>query len=192
MLLLNSVVLFSQTKGYSKYEWRWAFCYPIVALKCKKALPKAIEIYGQSKKLPELDTLQNGGKLDAFRHTFVMAYLAQKVNKHKLVKLGIAHEKGNEFHYKKHKLEDGERADSLSCVMDLYNNNVGINIGNQNKKIHPDSLKALILKAIAQGDCIYIKRNNLYHYVTCNNQEINFNDFKTRWFVPKCLIKTNE
>ena len=190
--LLNSGCLFSQIRSYSNYEWRWAFWRPIAAVKCKKALPKAMIVYEQSKKLKEVDSLQNGGKLDAFRHTFVMAYLAQKVNKRKLLKLGIAHEKGNERAYKKNKLEDGERADSLSCVMDLYNNTIGITIGHHNKFASTDSLRSLVLRAIQQGDCLYIKRNHLNHYVTCENKEINFSEFKNNWFVPKCLIKTNE
>ncbi len=192
MLLLHTANLPAQNRVYSKYEWRWAFWHPVVALKCKKALPKAMLMYKQSTTLPELDTLQNGGKLDAFRHTFVMAHLAQKVNKRKLLKLGIAHEKGNESSYKKQGLEDGERADSLSCVMDLYNNNVGIEIGNNNKTCSLDSLKGLVLKAIKRGDCLYVKRNPLRHYVTCDNKEIHFTEFKTTWFVPKCLIATNQ
>ncbi len=175
----------------SKYEYQWAVWHPIAALKIKHTLPIAMNEYMQIKNNKTLDTLENGGKLDAFRHVFTMALLSQKINSKKLKKLGAAHEKGNKTNYLKNLNEDGERADSLSCEMDLRNNELGFNIGYQNKKVTRNELKKIVITAIVKGMAWQIKRNKNNNYITCNDSIINLNTFKLIWFVPKCLVLTN-
>ncbi|MES2133381.1 MAG: hypothetical protein V4506_13620 [Bacteroidota bacterium] len=139
-----------------------------------------------------LDTLANGGKLDAFRHTYAMAFLARKIKVKKLRKLGIAHEKGNKKQFKKHQTEDGERPDSLACEMDLRNNELGILLGSGNKALKDAELKLLVINAIKEGKAWYLKRNERFMYVNCNHELLEMRLYSQKWYVPKCLIKTNE
>lgn len=176
----------------SKYEIRWAFFHPIASLKIKKHLPEAMTVYKEIKSSKQLDTLESGGKLDAFRHTFTMAYLSRFVKVKKLRKLGKAHEKGNKLHFFKSHQEYGERADSLACEMDLRNNELGFVIGESRKDIKIEKLKELVLAQIKQGNAWYLKKNNKNEYISCNNEPINLNLYIGKWVVPKCLIKTNE
>ena len=67
----------------------------------------------------------NGGKLDAFKHSYWMARLTQGIGKRAAFRLGKAHEKGNYQTYQRRRLEDGLLPDKPSTDMDLYNNNIG-------------------------------------------------------------------
>ena len=175
----------------SKYEYCWAFWHPIAALKIKRNLPEAMLVYKSVKSQKSLDTLEYGGKLDAFRHTYVMAYLCRFVKVKKLKKLGIAHEKGNKAHFFKMKLEFGERPDSLACEMDLRNNALGFEIGKNFKNTSKDELLSAVIAQIKEGKAWYLKRNTKNRYITCENEVINIKFYLGKWFVPKCLISTN-
>ncbi len=191
ILLLFNLRIHAQ-HSISKYEYRWAVWHPFAALKIKQQLPKAFEIYKVIEKQRVIDTLTFGGKLDAFRHLYSMAYLARSIGTKKLRKLGIAHEKGNKKGFYNNQLEFTERADSLACEMDLRNNELGSLIGITNKKATNEELKQLILSEIKNGNAWYLKRNLKNEYLTCDNQSINLLDYKGIWSIPKCLIKTNE
>lgn len=176
----------------SKYEYHWAIVHPFAALKIKKQLPKAMLIYQNVKSEKLLDTLQNGGKLDAFRHTYTMAYLSRFVKVRKLRKLGMAHERGNQYQFFNQLLEFGERADSLSCEMDLRNNELGFLIGSKNKWLNDLELKEVVLNEIIIGKAWYLKRNEKSLYTDCLGNELILDHYKEKWHVPKCLISTNE
>ena len=207
-MMLKSIVCFNRIKGFfllvccsmqllgqhsiSKYERCWAIVHPFAALKIKKQLPKAMLIYKEIEQIKLLDTLAYGGKLDAFRHTYVMAYIARSIKVKKLRKLGIAHEKGNKRGFYKNKLEFAERADSMACEMDLRNNEVGFVIGATHKKATNEELKQMVLSEIKNGKVWYLKRNANYQYITCNGKSINLLDYKGMWYVPKCLVNTDE
>lgn len=174
-----------------KYEYRWAFWHPIAAIKIKKQLPEVMLVYKDIKSQKTLDTLEFGGKLDAFRHTFAMAYLSKFVKVKKLRKLGIAHEKGNKAQFFKNKLEFGERADSLACEMDLRNNELGFEIGTNFKNKSKDDLSMTVISQIKDGKAWYLKRNGAKSYVTCEDDIINMKFYIGKWYVPKCLISSN-
>lgn len=176
----------------SKYEKCWAVFHPFAALKIKKQLPVAMEVYKSIKRSRLLDTLESGGKLDAFRHTYTMAFLARSLKTKKLKKLGIAHEKGNKRQFDKKSLEFGERPDSLACEMDLRNNELGFLIGSQHKASSNEELKQLVIQEIQNGKAWYLKRNSQNQYVDCEDKSIDFSRFIVKWYIPKCLIKTNE
>ncbi|MBX3163581.1 MAG: hypothetical protein KF900_03815 [Bacteroidetes bacterium] len=176
----------------SKYEKRWAVFHPFAALRVNNLTKKCFSVYHHPDIKTQLDTFANGGKLDAFRHTFFMAAYAQKINTKKLRQLGIAHEKGNYRQFLKSQLEDNERPDSIACVMDLRNNGIGLAIGHANKKINLNELKTLVISEIKKGNVFIIKRNSLARYVDCNNNEIDLTVFSTSWFIPKCLISSLE
>ncbi len=141
---------YSQNKG--KYQYRWAFFHPLAAIKVKRIYKKNLIIYQEVKQQKLLDTIENGGKLDAFRHGFFMACFAQKIKPKKLIKLGLAHEKDDVHIYsKKRKTEFKDIPDSSSVQMDLYNNQIGIELGRKYRKISSTQLKDTIL--------IYIQKN---------------------------------
>lgn len=187
------LVLISSCKAYrqlSTPEKKWVRHHPIAALRVKKINRGSYLIYNRIKAENRLDTFESGGKLDAFRHVYFMARLAQKLNAKKVRSLGMAHEKGNYEMFLKKKSEDGERPDSLMCVMDLFNNEVGINLGSKNDvRLSKEGLAAAIIELIGYGETCYMKRNAKGNYVTCDNQEINLVDYKGKWFVPKCIIR---
>ena len=190
LIFLITHTLFAQ-HAISKYEYRWAIWHPIAAIKIKKQLPEVMVVYKCVKSQKTLDTLEYGGKLDAFRHTFAMAYLSRFVKAKKLRKLGRAHEKGNKTQFFKNKLEFGERADSLACEMDLRNNELGLEIGKIAKKSSKDELLKAVIAQIKDGKAWYLKRNAAKSYVTCENEVINMKFYIGKWFVPKCLISSN-
>lgn len=176
----------------SGYEKRWAISHPFTTLKIKKKLPEAMKVYTEVKRSGVLDTLESGGKLDAFRHVYTMAYLARTMNTAKIRKLGIAHEKGDKLRFLKNKEEFGERPDSLACEMDLRNNALGLLIGGTNGIASDEELKQLVIKAIMEGKAWYLKRNSSYQYVDCEGNILHFPKYKGKWAIPKCLIPTNQ
>ena len=180
-------------KALSRFEKGWVVFHPFAALKVKKYFPQINEVYQQVKQAAELDSFENGGKLDAFRHTYTMAFLARKIKPKKIHKLGIAHEKGNHLDFIKGRTEEGEWPDSVSCTMDLQNNEIGIKIAAE-CKVHPfdkQALKNKVIEAIKTGQACYIKRNAQGNYLSCTNEIILPEKWKGKWNVPKCLVPTS-
>lgn len=190
-LLGYSAALFSQHE-ISKYEYRWAMLHPFAAKKVQKHLAEAMDVYKEVKNTKQLDGFESGGTLDAFRHAFTMAYLSRYVQIDKLRKLGKAHEKGNEYFFYKNHQEFGERADSLACVMDLRNNELGFEIGKKSKNLPKEDLKNLIIEQIKEGNAWKLKKNSQNQYISCQNELILTENYKGKWFLPKCLVKSNE
>ncbi len=180
----------STLKSYGKYEKRWAYVHPFAAVKLKRVKGKCDVIYKVVKDSNSLDKYENGGKLDAFRHMFYMASFANKISPEKVRKLGIAHEKDNHLAFLKNKDEEGETADSLSCEMDLLNNEVGIDLAKSIKKnFSIDQIKDLCLEKINAEQAYFMKRNSVGNYLTCEGTIINFNLYIKKWNVPKCLVR---
>jgi hypothetical protein len=169
----------------------WGLFHPVSAIKIKKISKSLNVIYNLKEIKLELDSYENGGKLDAFRHTFFMAAFAQKVKISKLRKLGIAHEKGNYRQFIKNQTENKEIPDSMGTVMDLFNNELGYKIGKANKKLLLPDLKYIVLKEIQNGNALVMKRDKTGNYLDCENNIINTTLFFKKWFVPKCLVKSD-
>lgn len=189
--ILSKNTCFAQ-QHLSRYEFRWACFHPVAALKIKQQLPKALAVYNDMKKEAIPDAYNSGGKLDAFRHVYTMAFLARDIKPRKLRKLGMAHEKGNERQFRKGQQEEGERPDSLASEMDLRNNELGFMLGRDNKAVSDAALKDTVLKAIKDGEAWYLKRNARSEYVDCSGRPLNTALYRESWYVPKCLIRTNE
>ena len=137
----------------------------------------------------------SGGQLDAFRHAYWMSLLSQKIAVRKAVKLGNAHEKGNYLEWKKRKSEDGTRADSILCVMDLRNNAAGIAIGliyKADTAAAKTNLAELVLKETWDGNLTIIKKDAEGNPLTCEGQMIDPTMYDGKWYIPKCLVKSNE
>lgn len=182
---------FSQTKTFSslsKYEKRWAFFHPFAACKIRKHQKEMYAVYEEVKTKKLLDLYENGGKLDAFRHTFAMAYFSRFVCVKKLRKLGKAHEKGNYLDFLKNIAEDGEIPDSISSEMDLKNNELGFSIGESFKKIQTEELKQKVIEQINSDAAFIIKRNKEGLYVDCDGNIIPAEKIKSTWKNSKCLV----
>lgn len=190
VLIFFSLASCSTLKSYGKHEKRWAYLHPFAAVKLKNTKKKCDIIYSAVKDANSLDSYENGGKLDAFRHMFYMSVFAVKVSPNKVRKLGIAHEKDNYISFLKSQNEDGEKADSLSCEMDLLNNEIGIGLAKTNgKKISAVDLRTICMKQINDGNAYFMKRDSLGNYLTCAGEKINFELYKNKWNVPKCLVR---
>ena len=183
-------IVFTQHQ-ITKYEYCWAFCHPFSAVMIKKKLPQAMMIYKFVKTQKTLDTVDVGGKLDAFRHIYTMAYLSKFIQIKKLRKLGKAHEKGSKYLFDKNKTELGERSDSLACVMDLRNNELGFEIGEKYKNGEFENLTEYVINQIMLGKAWYLKKSIENVYVDCQDIPIKMENYQNVWFVPKCLIATN-
>ncbi|MGZ4040813.1 MAG: DUF6973 domain-containing protein [Bacteroidia bacterium] len=183
---------FSQNfSSLSKYEKRWAYFHPFAAIKVKNHKDEMLAVYKEVKEQKALDVFENGGQLDAFRHVFSMAYLSKFVSTKKLRKLGKAHEKGNYLQYLKDESENGELPDSLSCVMDLQNNDVGLSLNKEVKKLSIGEVRQKVIDLIKAGNATIIKRNADGLYVDCNNNTIIPGKMYKKWYWPKCLIPSN-
>jgi hypothetical protein len=195
LVLFFTTSVSSQTKTFhnlSKYEKHWAIWHPFASVKLKKHQAEMYAVYKEVKQQRLLDTFENGGKLDAFRHTFAMAYFSKFVKAKKLRKLGKAHEKANYQQFLYHLPdEDGELSDSLSSVMDLRNNDIALSLAKEVKKLNIEEIKQKIIELIKTGDVFIMKRNAQGLYLDCNNQIIPPEKIKGIWNTPKCLIKSD-
>ena len=177
----------AQSPKVSFSEFGWALTHPFAALKIKKITKSCNERIQQHFITTQLDSFSNGGKADAFRHSFYMAAYAQKIKIGKLRKLGIAHEKTNYRQFVNSKSEEGEMADSLGCVMDLLNNELGFKIGSTNKKIKLEELSQLVIAEIKAGKALIMKRNKNGDYLDCKGKKLDLSLYKKVWAIPKCL-----
>jgi hypothetical protein len=193
LLFLFCGISFSQTlSSLSKYEKRWAFFHLFASIKIKKHRNEMRATYNEVKKQNLLDNFENGGKLDAFRHIFAMAYFSKFVSVKKLRKLGLAHEKGNYLQYVKGvNDEGGELPDSLSSVMDLKNNELGFSLAGEVKKLSAEEIKQKVIEQIKFGNAFIIKRNPEGLYIDCFGNIISPQRIYKRWNIPKCLIPSN-
>jgi hypothetical protein len=173
-----------------KSEKIWVMKHPMAALKARKITRTTLMKTDSLKRFEPLDTFFCGGKSDAFRHIYWMYRLTQNIGERKAKSLGIAHENGSLQQFKHKQLEDGLRPDSLSSVMDLYNNDLGIALGKKTKWNNSELIKN-ILELIQSGQAVMLKRVGA-DYVNCNAEIINISLYQTKWYVPYCLIKTNE
>jgi len=172
----------------SRYEFFWSVAHPFAALKINRIYKNLKPFYVESELKKDLDSYSSGGKLDACRHIYYMAAFAQKIKSKKVLKLGKAHEKTNYLQFKRGKLENEFVPDSMSCVMDLKNNEIGVKLGKDNKELNLGELLQVVIKLVQNGDAFYLAIDDQGRFLDCQNNVINLNDYKGKWFVPKCLL----
>lgn len=180
-------MLFSKPRP-SKYEFFWAIRHPFSALKVKRVYKKASLIYVLQKQKQQPDSFSVNGKLDAFRHVFFMAAFSQKIKSNKLVKLGEAHEKANYKQFECDPKREKVQQDSLSTVMDLNNNRIGIKLGKDCDGCPLEELRDKVLFLIESKRVYFIRRNKEGNYITNTNEIIQISDFNGKWFIPFDLV----
>jgi hypothetical protein len=176
----------------SSIEKKWVRKHPFAALKIKKETKLTRKIVQELKQASVLDTISNGGKLDAFRHAFWMARIAKRIGTKKAFKFGEIHEKGNYEHFLKNITEDAQLQDSISCCMDLLNNKVGVEISMIKRSQTNEELKQIIIDKIHNGELFILKHNKENKPTDCENKVIvkQTNDLK-KWNVNYCLVASN-
>ena len=191
----NNVSSFKQFWNVSRYEKCWAVKHIFVANKAWKITKYVRHVADSLAKSNVLDGDADGGQVDAFRHAFWMAMLSQNMKSKKALKLGIAHENGNYLDYKKHRKEEGSLPDKISSDMDLYNNNIGIDIAivlkNNNNTITVDSLKQIIINNILNGKMKVIKKNKKGEFLDADNNVIKAESLVGKWENNKVLVPSN-
>jgi len=76
----------------------------------------------------------------------------------------------------------------MASIMDLFNNQLGIEIAQKNKDADLDSLQTLLIQAIRNGDARMILKNENKEFLDCDRNLLKMTDYKGQWNIPKCLI----
>jgi len=180
----------TQFKKISCPEKLWAIQHIFVAKKAWRITQYVRLLTDSIQKTNTLDGDANGGQVDAFRHAFWMASLSQKMRWRKAYRLGKAHEKGNYLDYKKHRMEDGSFPDKISSTMDLWNNEVGLQIAKTYAEISSDSLQRIVVEYILNGKMKIVKKNAKAQYLDINGDIIENELLKGKWENAKVLTNS--
>ncbi len=179
---------FVQFKKLSCAEKRWVVFHPFVAKKALQLSLEARTVTAEVKQQRILKGTGNGDQIDAFRHTYWMARLAQEIHWRKAKRLGRAHEKGNYRQFKKGKLEDDVLPDKVSSEMDLFNNDVGLDLGKMNRR---QELENEVIKLIKEGKCKIIKTDTNGNFLDEQNNIIPAEELKGKWGNRKVLVDSD-
>jgi hypothetical protein len=179
---------FGQFRKLSCAEKRWVVFHPFVAKKALQLSLEARTVTSEVKQQHILKVTGNGDQLDAFRHTYWMARLAQEIHWRKAKRLGKAHEKGNYRQFKKGKLEDDVLPDKISSEMDLFNNEVGLDLGKMNRG---QELENEVIKLVKEGKCKIIKTDANGNFLDEQNNIIPTEELKGKWENRKVLVNSD-
>jgi len=175
----------------SKPEKTWVTFHPF---KAKKAYSISVEAEKVKDSMAKANTIgqdNNGGHLDAFKHSYWMARLTHKIGKRAAYRLGKAHEKGNYQTYKMRSLEDGLLPDKQSSEMDLFNNQIGLQVGSSLKNASRKLLIHHLLNALEQGRLRVLNKDSLGNFLDCQHKIIPLDSLKYKWDTKKCLVPSN-
>lgn len=205
LILLATIALVSAThtdayaqflesyKALSTAEQQWVRRHPIAAFRTHRLADTARDLAVKHQNDPDLDGDLNGGMADAFKHTLWMAITAQKIGKDKAISLGQAHEDGNYEQF----LNNPERSggllqDKIASDMDLYNNNIGAQIGHEHPNVSISVLIFLVKDAVTKGQCRKILKNSQGQYLDAEGKVIDTGLYNGQWEIPKVLIPSNK
>ena len=181
----------SRFSSLSSPEKWWVVWHPFKAKKALEVSLRTLEVTDSIKKEGIIGRDINGGRLDAFKHTFWMASMSQKIGQRSSLKLGRAHEKGNYQSFLEGRSEDGLLPDKVSSDMDLFNNEAGAEISNTFPASSESDLIQLILEKLHSGGLRMIKKDGNI-FLTCNGDPIPESSLIGNWENDKCLIPSNE
>lgn len=195
LLLLSAHVL---SAGEKMREWKklsrpekiWTALHPHKAKLVYKCALRARTVTDSLEKNGVI-TDGNGGQLDAFRHAYWSALMMQHFSEHTVRRVGENHEKGNYIDFRKGRLEEGDRSDSLASVMDLRNNESGIEIAKLYASNKSGSLIQIIIEQIWNGKLCILKKDAFGNYLNAKGEIINVEDYKNKWYIPKCIVSSD-
>lgn len=177
----------------SSKEKRWAIFHPIAAKKAKRIIPLVRADVRLKISENKIDSLIHGGQADAYRHALWMALTAKHIGYKKARKIGQMHEEGNKSNFYKSIKEDNALQDSISCQMDLLNNDLGIAYGIGYKDKSDEEIKELVLTGVLAGEFYMLFRNKQNEFLDCEGNIVSNKNriADKRWFLPYCLVPTN-
>lgn len=178
--------------GLSAPEKMWVYAHPFIAVKTLKLSEHAAEITKEQETSPDLDGYSNGGQVDAFRHCFWMASLCREIKTKKAIKLGIAHEEGNEKDFEKRQHEDGALPDMMAITMDLWNNEVGAVLNRENPGVSEEVLIFHVKAAVTSGRCRIIKRDRSGNFLNKEGNIVKHQDWHGKWVNSRCLVSSDQ
>jgi len=179
---------FSKLSGPEKW---WVIWHPLKAKRALNISLEALRVTDSVSKTGSIGHDRNGGKLDAFKHSYWIAVMSVEIGETAALKLGEAHERGNYDTFKKGKLEDGFLPDKPSSDMDLFNNKMGAELSRNKNLLTTLQLMDGVIGMIESGDLRILKKENAT-FLTCTGQVIAFEELKGKWINDKCLIPSNQ
>jgi hypothetical protein len=140
---------------------------------------------------PDLDGDYSGGQVDAFRHVYWMARLTQEIGSKKALRLGAAHEKGNEIDFRKKKLEEQFLPTFIACEMDYRNNETGAALGEKYPNVPSEELVEIVKQTIIEGRAVIIKKNSRGEFLDSADRVIPEKEYKGLWHTSKTLVSSD-
>ena len=176
----------------SKPEKTWVIFHPFKAKKAYSISNTIDQITDSISNTGIIGNDNNGGRLDAFKHSFWMARLTQGIGRRAALSLGKAHEKGNYKSYKKRQLEDAVLPDKASTEMDLFNNSVGARTGSFYNKSPKKDLILKLLDSLQQGKLRVLYKDHQGNFLDCQHRKIPLDSLRSQWHTQKCLVPSNK
>lgn len=169
----------------------WVLFHPFKAKKALQVSKEAQQLSDSIKKTSLFDGDASGGQVDAFRHAYWMARLKDEIGLSAARSLGKAHEKENYRSFKKGTLEDGVLPDYASSEMDLWNNEIGLNLVDKRTKLSKNALLYRVINAIKLGKMRVLKKDTKGRFLDCNGEVIPQETLQGKWKNNKCLVPSN-
>ncbi len=182
---------FKTFKDMNIYEIWWAITHIDKIWGVWKLSEKARQTANRFIEDPELDGDYAGGQIDAFRHILWMALVTIRYGANVARSLGRAYEKGNKWEYQKGKLEEYYLPDAASMMMDLMNNEIGIEIGQRFPDIRFEDLVQEIKKHILEGNAWKIKKLNPSEFLDEKGNIIPRSRWVGKWQTPKVIVPSD-
>ena len=198
-ILFYSAIDFSSAQAVRSFrklscpeKW-WVVSHLFSARKAWRIAVEARKESSEMEKDTQLDHDPDGGQVDAFRHAYWMARMAQEMCWRKAYKLGKAHEKGNyRYFLNDRNIENDETNDSVASAMDLYNNGIGLQIGCENKSMTQEQLKQKIREEILAGSLKVVYKDTSGSSLDCAGKVIDPEILKGRWNTSRCLVSSEK
>ncbi|MCF8334089.1 MAG: hypothetical protein K9I47_08075 [Bacteroidales bacterium] len=196
-IFMESSGAFGQKSAFRQFfdlslpEIGWVFLHPFSAPKAYKTGNEAREIVDSLKQNNIMDGDTRGGKLDAFKHTYWMARLGQEIRIKWARKLGEAHEKGNKIEFFRNRDTYYPANDSVSSVMDCWNNKLGLDLAKRYPAISSDSLQTKVLQAIRKGRARIVKKNAEGEFLDEKGSVLPRKKLKGQWSNGKVLVPSD-
>ena len=127
-----------------------------------------------------------GGKFDAFRHIYWTYSLTKEIGEEKTRRVGEIYENYNRYIFNN---IDYSGYDSVSMAMDLFNNDIGIELGKS--KIADSLIFNEITNIIFSGKAKIVKKNTLEQSLDENNNVIPEEEWKKKWINNRKLVNSN-
>ncbi len=130
---------------------------------------------------------KEGGIFDAFRHIYWMYNLSSEVGEECARKVGEIYEGYGEYIFKTTEMSG---YDSVGRQMDLFNNELGINLAKQSVKKR--LVFSEIRKIIKLGKAKIVKKNQNGEDLDINGEIIPTEEWKKSWNNRRVLVNSNE